>query len=66
MATRNRAQRGDDPGKEGFVGRVRKWRKEWKPAGTDHKSMKLLFQRWVATGAQSALDAPRSRRRRRR
>ena len=56
MATRRRAERGDDL-KE-FVGRVRKWKKEMKAAGTDPKSKKLLFQRWVATGTPVASRAP--------
>jgi hypothetical protein len=48
MTTRQRAQRGDDL-KE-FEGRVRKWRKEWQPAGDTVKTKNLKFFKWTLTG----------------
>ena len=48
MTTRQRAQRGDDF-KE-FEGRVRKWRKEWQPAGNTVKTKNLKFYKWTPTG----------------
>jgi len=48
MTTRQRAQRGDDL-KE-FEGRVRKWRKEWQPAGDTVKTKGLKFYKWAPTG----------------
>jgi hypothetical protein len=48
MTTRQRAQRGDEL-KE-FEGRVRKWRKEWQPAGDTVKTKNLKFYKWIPTG----------------
>jgi hypothetical protein len=48
MATRQRAQRGDDRGE--FEGRVRKWKREWQPAGEGWKAKGLMFCKWIPTG----------------
>ncbi|KAL4543273.1 hypothetical protein Ndes2437B_g01118 [Nannochloris sp. 'desiccata'] len=58
MTTRQRAQRGDEL-KE-FEGRVRKWRKEWQPAGDTVKTKNLKFYKWTPTDERE-LAAPGKR-----
>ena len=48
MATRQRAQRGED--QKEFEGRVRKWKREWHAAGDTVKTKKLSFLKWTPTG----------------
>jgi hypothetical protein len=53
MTTRNRLLRGEE--QKEFAGRVRLWRKDWKPAGDSIKLRKLLFQKWTPSGGDLSL-----------